>query len=443
MNPLDTINRSLSQSTSLCLWFLVRLNTFTLACINLLQSSDAKRVTKEVKAAYDRCHKLTTKYFKLHQHASDLCSSAGLKPPPLWVPQHLQGSVDMAAAAAAAMTPNLNGGRTSPDDMPPRLDLSAPASLPTSDPGITEQPRLTPVPEASGLDSGRTATNAAAETEEDTIGHGKGRAAGYVSPASSIPGASGGDATPRRLSQGFVEPSTVPLALSRAGLGDQHAGGVDKSLFVGLTKTDSLPTSSESSSSDTGALQGAADANSPGITANPYAAAVSGLSHDASNAALPPPRVVPSLGIASGMQPRSMPGLSASGRSDRAMRLPADASGRSSSVGPWFDSSRSGSAKDDAAMPNALSTAAPLAPQAARIRRLPAEDDTASVSSGTSAGNTDTLAAAISSRVKSSMYFSLASALGGGAAAQSTAERIESIRAVAQVCDLLKIITMA
>jgi hypothetical protein len=83
-------------------------------------------VTKEVKSAYDKCHKLTAKYIALHQRASELCVAIGMKPPPLWLPQHLQGSIDGAAAAAgSATTPSLSSVRRASMEGPPQLDIGS------------------------------------------------------------------------------------------------------------------------------------------------------------------------------------------------------------------------------------------------------------------------------------------------------------------------------
>lgn len=407
---------------------------------HLLQSAEAKRATKEVRAAYDRCHKLTARYLSLHQRAVELCSAVGLRPPSLWLPQHLQGSVDSAtAAAAAAMTPTFCGDRASPDVVPPELDLgtsknaaSGGCAATSDDSGTARQQVLLPglplISEEAGLDSGRSpAPNVDAEEALECIGHGKSIAGGGTSPGGLSPSGlhPGAPAVPA------LPPQSRHLTSSSDAAIDAHVSAADSELRSragGAATAAPHPDTCDASAAEAPEKQ-------------PLEAAATGLEstgNDSAREASAARGGIAALGIASAgaaARPVAVLGdLMGSSRSSSATsRLPT--SGRS--VAPWVDSARgersSGAAKDAADEASSVS-AAPQASGLARIRRMPGvDDDAASVSSGTSAGNTDTLAATIAGRLKSSAYFSLAAALGGGAAAQTTAERIESMRASAQV----------
>lgn len=389
------------------------------------------------------------------------------------MPPHLQGSVDTATAAAATMTPNLSGGRGSPEGAPPELDLSgsggggssaaasaAPAAA-ASDPApprlLIPQPPLPGMPlisEECGLDSGGSTARTAVEDGEEALADRVGRGKSMVFGASPVPlGAPPAAAEPpppqRRHSAGPVASTAAAVAAAAASAARRSstAAAVD-GIVEAAGASPPLQRPPVAITADIVSC----DSPVSGVDANPYDAAAVALraaGEGPAGGSGVAPRAVAALGIASGVHPRTVTGLLSSGRSVSASRLPADGggggqSGRSAgSVGPWADSARAGAAKDggggaagEDGGPLPPAAGAPLAPgaAAARLRRLPAaEDDGASVSSGTSAGNTDTLSSAIAGRIKSSAYFSLSAALGVGAAGQSTAERIESMRASAQV----------
>lgn len=66
-----------------------------------MQSTECKRVTRDVRAAYDRVRKLYTKYVALHKRAAEACANAGLPPPELWVPPSLTPSSTSTAVPAS------------------------------------------------------------------------------------------------------------------------------------------------------------------------------------------------------------------------------------------------------------------------------------------------------------------------------------------------------
>ena len=362
----------------------------------------------------------------------------GLRPPALWLPQHLQGSVDSAtAAAAAAATPILCGDRASPDVLPPELDLvaskiAAPGSG-AATPGesctarqLVQLAGLSLISEEAGLDSGRSpAPNVDTEEALECIGHGKsiaggGTSPGGLSPSGLHPGAPAVPALPhqsRHSTTSSAAAADAPVSVAGSELGSR-AG-------------DAAPAAPHPNSCDAPAVD--APEKRPlevAATGLEITGDVSGREASASRGG------IATLGIASGVAARPVAVgdlLGSSSRSLATSRLPT--SGRS--VAPWVDSARgertSGAAKDAADEASSVSAAPQTAAQP-RMRRMPGvDDDAASVSSGTSAGNTDTLAATIAGRLKSSAFFSLTAALGGGAASQTTAERIESMRASALV----------
>ena len=67
-------------------------------------TAEAKRVTKNVKAAYDRCRKVFERYIKAYRKAAELSTSAGLEPPELWLPPEFE-HIRAAAAGPASDGP--------------------------------------------------------------------------------------------------------------------------------------------------------------------------------------------------------------------------------------------------------------------------------------------------------------------------------------------------